>query len=59
MSIGDKRWSHALRWTKQLSAGVGNFLVIAVGHFMVDENKASLMNLFAVAVLAFPDASLY
>ncbi len=26
-------------WIKQLSGGVGNFLVIAVGHFMVDENK--------------------
>ena len=28
----------ALMWTKQLSAGVGNFVVIAVGNFMVDEN---------------------
>jgi len=28
----------ALMWTKQLSAEVGNFFVIAVGNFMVDEN---------------------
>ena len=31
----------ALMWTKQLSAEVGNFFVIAVGNFMIDENIAA------------------
>jgi len=33
----------ALTWTEQLSAGVGNFVVIVVGNFMVDENIVVLV----------------
>ncbi len=38
VNVGAMISYEALMWTKQLSAGVGNFVVIAVGNFMVDEN---------------------
>ena len=34
VNVGAMISYEALMWTKQLSAGVGNFVVIAVGNFM-------------------------
>ena len=39
VNVGAMISYEALMWTKQLSAEVGNFVVIAVGNFMVDENN--------------------
>ena len=39
VNVGAMIGYEALMWTKQLSAEVGNFFVIAVGNFMVDENN--------------------
>ncbi len=41
VNVGAMISYEALMWTKQLSAGVGNFVVIAVGNFMVDENSGT------------------
>ena len=39
VNVGAMISYEALMWAKQLSAEVGNFFVIAVGNFMVDENS--------------------
>ena len=42
VNVGAMISYEALMWTEQLSAEVGNFVVIAVGNFMVDENTRAL-----------------